>query len=497
MICPFAIEICLAVAGVVLLALDAFADKLNRMVVPVLAIVATTVALVTLLTACCGACADVPVWLAPHFTLDSLAMFYKTFALVTTLVVLILAVISDKVLAHFTSSEGMKTRIGEFYALPLIICAGMMWMASAKDLLTVFVPLELVTVSFYVLVAYTRRSALSLEAGVKYLILGALSTGILVYGIAWIYGVTGSLSFEGIATALKQPDANAAPLLFGAALLLAGLGFKVAAAPFQIWVPDVYQGAPTPVAAYLSVGSKAAGFVVLTRVVQAFTVEGSIIAEPVLHALLVAAALTIVLGSLPAIFQSNVKRLFAYSSISHAGFLLLALACGSSARFGLDSAGVVAFYLATYLPMTLLGFLILCTLRAQGVGEDLKSLTGLARRNPGMAFALTVALASMAGLPLTAGFMGKLLVFVAAVDGGHYGVVAVAIVGAAAGFYYYFKPILAVYSAGEPDAAKLTWPLLSRVTAIVLMLGILVLGVYPRALQKVLEPVAAAVVQSK
>jgi NADH-quinone oxidoreductase subunit N len=280
-------------------------------------------------------------------------------------------------------------------------------------------------------------------------------------------------------------------------LLLAGFGFKVAAAPFHIWVPDVYQGAPTPVTAFLSVGSKAAGFVVLTRTVQAFTAEGSAIAQPVLNALLFAAALTIVLGSLPAIFQTNVKRLFAYSSISHAGFLLLALACGSSARFGLDTAGVVAFYLATYLPMTLLGFLMLCVLRSQGVGEELKDITGLAKRNPSMAFALTVSLASMVGLPLTAGFMGKLLVFVAAVDGGHYAVVAIAVVGAVAGFYYYFKPILAAYSPGESDASKLRWTLLSRVTAIALMLGILVLGVYPRALQKVLAPTATAVVQTK
>ncbi|MFZ4596322.1 MAG: NADH-quinone oxidoreductase subunit N [Verrucomicrobiaceae bacterium] len=496
MICPFSIEIGLAIAGVLLLALDAFADKLHRMVVPVIAASCTGVALFALLTACCG-CAAVPAWLEPHYATDGLAMFYKVFALVTTLIVLILAIESDKVLAHFSSSESVKTRIGEFYALPLIVCAGMMWMASAKDLLTVFVPLELVTVSFYVLVAYTRRSGLSLEAGVKYLILGALSTGILVYGIAWIYGVTGTMSFAGVAAATAKAETNVGALLFGAALLLAGFGFKVAAAPFHIWVPDVYQGAPTPVTAFLSVGSKAAGFVVLTRTVQAFTAEGSAIAQPVLNALLFAAALTIVLGSLPAIFQTNVKRLFAYSSISHAGFLLLALACGSSARFGLDSAGVVAFYLATYLPMTLLGFLMLCVLRSQGVGEELKDITGLAKRNPSMAFALTVSLASMAGLPLTAGFMGKLLVFVAAVDGGHYAVVAIAVVGAVAGFYYYFKPILAAYSPGESDASKLRWTLLSRVTAIALMLGILVLGVYPRALQKVLAPTATAVVQTK
>ncbi|MDB6139445.1 MAG: NADH-quinone oxidoreductase subunit [Verrucomicrobiaceae bacterium] len=495
--CSFSIEITLAVIGVLLVALDAFATSLSRKVIPALAIGFTAV-LLLLLLAGHGNAACLPEFLRSFYAVDALAYFYKVFAMVTTLGVLIIAYEADAVVAHYSSSQGVHTRIGEFYALPMIVCAGMMWMASARDLVSVFVSLELVTVSFYVLVAYTRRSGNALEAGVKYLILGALSTGILVYGIAWVYGVTGSMTFDGIALAVKNPNINQTALLFGAALLLAGLGFKVGAAPFHIWIPDVYQGAPTPVTAFLSVGSKAAGFAVLTRTVTALIGEGSVIAPQVRTALMVAAALTIAIGSLAAIGQTNLKRLLAYSSISHAGFLVLALACGGSQRLGISTGGIVAFYLATYLPMTLLGFLLLVVLRSQGVGEELKDLTGLSRRSPGMAFALTVAMASLAGLPLTAGFFGKMLVFVAAVDQGYYGAVFVAVVGAAAGFYYYFRPILAVYSSGESQSSKLVWSPLARATALALIAGIITLGVFPKAMvQFVLDPVPAASVAGK
>lgn len=489
--CSFTLEIILAVVGVLLVAVDAFATSWNRKVVPLTAIVFTAIILALLLIS--GACASLPAWLGSFYEVTPLAFFYKVFSLVTTLGVLVIAYESDKVVAHYSSSQSVHTRIGEFYALPLIICAGMMWMASAKDLVSVFVPLELVTVSFYVLVAYTRRSASALEAGVKYLILGALSTGIFVYGIAWVYGTTGAITFQGIAEAVVHGTVNSTGLLFGAALLLGGLCFKVGAAPFHIWIPDVYQGAPTPVTAFLSVGSKAAGFVVLTKTVSAFTVEGSVIGDQVRTALVVVAALTIAVGSLAAITQTNLKRLFAYSSISHAGFLVLALACGTSQRLGLSTGGIVAFYLATYLPMTLLGFLLIAVLRNQGVGEELKDLTGLARRSPGIAFALTVALASLAGLPLTAGFFGKMLVFVAAVDRGYTSAVIIAVVGAAAGFYYYFRPILAVYSTAEKEGARLIWSPLSKGAAVVLMAGIIILGVYPKAIQTILNPAPATV----
>ncbi|MBL9114640.1 MAG: NADH-quinone oxidoreductase subunit N [Verrucomicrobiaceae bacterium] len=477
------IEIALAVAAVALLGLDAFVPTLKRDIIPKLSIGLVGLALLAMFFAK----GDTPAYLASYYRIDSIAMFYKVFALVATLAALIIAREADPVIAHFTGTEGPSTRIAEFYILPLIVCVGLMWMASAQDLISVFVPLELVTVTFYVLVAFARRSAVSLEAGVKYLILGALSTGILVYGIAWIYGATGSMTFAGIAKAVGAASTSKSALIVGAALLLAGLGFKVAAAPFHVWVPDVYQGAPTPVTAFLSVGSKAGAFIVLTRAVQALTATGSQISGEVQTTLLWSGVITILFGSLAAITQTQIKRLLGYSSISHAGFILLALAAGDSARFGISSEGVVAFYLATYLPMTMLGFLLLAVLRSQGVAEELSQLQGLSKRSPGMAFALAVAFASLAGLPLTAGFIGKMLVFLAAVDKGWYGAVGLAVVGAAAGFYYYFRPILAAYSAGKPEDTALRWSLPAKATAAVLVLAIVTLGVYPKALQSALK----------
>lgn len=485
----FTIESLIALLGVVLLMVEAFMPGISRRTLGFTAIGGTLIAL--LLLAFAGDAQ--PAFVAPWHRLDSLAFFYKSLALVITALVLWLTLECAPYLSRFT----LDGKLGEMFSLPLIVCAGMMWMASARDLVTIFITLELVTISFYILVAFARKSALSLEAGVKYLILGALSTGVLVYGIAWIYGATGTMSLDGIAAALAKPGADKATALFGAALLLAGLAFKVAAAPFHMWVPDVYQGAPTPVTAYLSVGSKAAGFIVLTRVVTAFTAEGSQIAAEVNSILLVAGALTVLLGSLPAIFQTSVKRLLAYSSISHAGYLVLALACGAGGRFDIGSGGIVAFYLATYLPMTVLGFLALAIMRVNGHGEELRDFQGLARRSPLLALVITLAFASLAGLPLTAGFIGKMFVFLSLADQGHWGALGCAAVAAAAGFYYYFRIILSMYtSAGAEDtpAPALTLSPLTKGIAIALAAVVVVLGVYPKPLQKVLTPNAAAVV---
>ena len=198
-------------------------------------------------------------------------MFFKRFALLTTIVVLIMSVDYLGVVRKFTPGANAQGGLGEFLALPVFTCAGLMWMASAVDFVMIFVSLELVTISFYVLVSYTRRNAASLEAGVKYLVLGALSTGFFVYGITWIFGITGQTNLDRVAAFLKDYHGSTAPVLFSFVLLTIALGFKIAAVPFQIWVPDVYQGAPTPVAAFLSVGSKAAGFVVFMRVLSAFS----------------------------------------------------------------------------------------------------------------------------------------------------------------------------------------------------------------------------------
>jgi len=481
----FTLEAGLAILGLVLLMIEAFKPDISRTTLGLTAIAGTALALVLL--PFCGT--TLPGFMQPWHQLDTLAFFYKGFALVITLLVLWLTLVCSPYLTRFT----LEGKLAEMFSLPLIVCAGMMWMASARDLVTVFVALELVTVSFYVLVAFARKSALSLEAGVKYLILGALATGVLVFGIAWIYGATGSMSFEGIAKALANPATSKAAALFGAAMLLCGLGFKVAAAPFHMWVPDVYQGAPTPVTAFLSVGSKAAGFVVLTRALDAFLATGSIIGTEVQAMLLVTGSLTVLLGSLPAMFQSSVKRLLAYSSISHAGYLILALACRDSARFDLSPGGVVAFYLATYLPMTVLGFLGLGLMRANGFGEELKDFTGLAKRNPLLALLMTISFASLAGLPLTAGFIGKLFVFLGLADHGYWGALTCAVIAAATGFYYYFKTILAMYTTEGTDVPVLSFSGATKAVASALAVIILILGVYPKPLQKVLTPAPVAI----
>ena len=484
----FSSEVFLAVLGIALVLVSVFFPKIPTRTLAWIGIAGVMASLACLLGASTAE-ASLPAFVAPYYSLDSLSLFYKGFALVITALVLWLITESEKTLVSYS----LDGQIGELVGLPLIVCTGMMWIASAKDLITVFTALELVTVSFYVLVAYTRKSALSLEAGVKYLILGAAATGVLVYGIAWIYGATGSLTFEGISASLRDPSMSKGTLLFGIVLLLAGLGFKVSAAPFHMWVPDVYQGAPAPVTAFLSVGSKASGFIILTRLVDSLVISSTLVSVEVINLLLISAAITMILGSLPAIFQTSVKRLLAYSSISHAGFLLLALACRGSTRFDLAAGDVVAFYLGTYLPMTVLAFFVLCVARRHGRGDSLEDLRGLARSSPLLALLMTVAMASLAGLPLTVGFLGKMMVLMAGVDHGYWGVVGCAVLSAAAGFYYYFRVILTLYSGDNSQTSEpIQLSLLSRVIAILLAVAVIITGIYPRPLQRAISGAPAA-----
>lgn len=490
---PLSLELGLGVLGLAMLLVESF-SKLPRRLLAYAGIAGLSAALLVLLF---GAQTSVPESLAPFYSVDKLALFYKVLALLATLSTLVLSLEYAPVINQFVSTHPEKSKeagLGEFFSLPIFVCVGMMVMASAKDLVTIFVALELVTVSFYVLVAFMRRSAMSLEAGVKYLILGALSTGLLVYGIAWLYGMTGELTLEGIGTKLTHWEGSSLAILFAAALVIAGLGFKVGAVPFHIWVPDVYQGAPTPVTAFLSVGSKASGFIVLSRIVETFVAKDSVIAEPVGHMLLILGGATVLFGNFAAIPQTNFKRLLAYSSISHAGYLLIVLGCVTTAGLGLSPAGIVAFYLATYLPMTFVCFLFLSAARAQGVGEDISSLRGLARSNPRLGLAVTIALASLAGIPLTAGFIGKFFVIFATVLHGYYAYLAIAVIGAATGFYYYFKVILALYAKNEseqPVKLKLGGP--SVVLLGLFVAAILALGVYPDLVRNTLASAPAKV----
>ena len=429
-----------------------------------------------------------PLW--NFYSFDGLAKFYKAFALVTTILVLLLSVDYRKILARFTASPDSENGTGEYYALPVFACAGMMWLASARDLAGAFVALELVTVTFYILVSYMRRNLGSLEAGVKYLILGALSTGFLVYGIAWVYGSTGTMNLDAIAALLQggfAANVQLTPLLFGVALVMIGLGFKIGAVPMQVWIPDVYQGAPTPTTAFLSVGSKATGFILTIRFLEPF-LQSELTRGPVVTLLLILACATLLFGNLAAIPQTNFKRLLAYSSIAHAGFLILALAAWKTeTAVSQGSVKVVSFYLATYLLMTLGVFFVLAQIRIQRDGEQISDFNGLGKTNPQLALALTVLLAALAGMPLTAGFWGKFFVFSLAVEAGLWSGVVIAFIAAAAGFYYYFNVVRAMWWVAPADENAIVLPAISKVCIGVLTLAVVVLGFWPQPIWALLK----------
>jgi NADH-quinone oxidoreductase subunit N len=468
------LEIAVVLLGTFVLLVEAFAGQVQKRALAVTAIIGLGLVLIASFFLM-----PVPMmhdtsgfW--NFYTADALAVFFKRFALVTTILVLIMMIDYAPTVRQTVQGVTSQSGLGEFYALPIFTCAGLMWMASAIDFVMIFVSLELVTVSFYVLVSFTRKNPATLEAGVKYLILSALSTGFLVYGIAWIFGVTGQTNLDLIVAALGNPTIERVPALFGMVLVLVALGFKIAAVPFQIWVPDVYQGAPTPVTAYLSVGSKAAGFVILLRVLRPFFMM-----PQMSRVLVIVAVLTLIYGNLAALPQTNLKRLLAYSSIAHAGYLLIGVVSFSGTA--------ITFYLVAYLLMTLLSFAVLIIV-AQNSGEQIEDFNGLAKRSPFLAFSMLIAMISLAGVPFTAGFFGKFLIFDAAVQHHQFTLVVVGVITVACGFYYYLKVVAAMYwqAPARTEAIPISW--LSRAAMSILIAAIIGLGIYPQPILNALNP---------
>lgn len=478
MISSFPVEFCVLFLGIILLLADAFIagmDKRNLAYIAIFWLGAFFVAGFFL--------SPSPLWSVPYgfYLTDSPGLFFKQFALLATILTLVLSVEYAPVVERLIPGSKPGAGLGEFFILPVFTCAGLMWMATAADFVMIFCALELVTISFYVQVAYMRRNQASLEAGTKYLILGALSTGFLVYGITWIFGITGQTSMRGISVALGfVPQINQTALLFGIGLVLVAIGFKVAAVPFQFWVPDVYQGAPTPVTAFLSVGSKAAGFVVLMRVLEPF-LAAPVLAEKLGIVMQVLAGATLVYGNLAAMPQTNLKRLLGYSSIAHAGYLLVGVACLGASPFAVSLAGrAVVFYLFGYLIMTFLAFLVLIPVAKAAGGDDIAHFNGLGRRSPGLALAMLISMLSLAGLPFTVGFLGKFFIFEAAMKEQHYVLVALGLVTVACGFYYYLKVVRAMYWQPAPeDASPISVSPLTSFAALLLSALTLILGVWP------------------
>ncbi len=389
---------------------------------------------------------------------------------------------------------------GEFYALPLIATAGICAMCQARDLIMLFVCMEVLTLSSYVLTGYYRRNQGSIEAGVKYLIVGALSTGILVFGAAWYYGSFGSFELSPVLYQDALFGAHApfmsTSLLVALGLLMVGILFKVGAAPMHMWVPDVYQGAPTPVSAFLAVASKTAGIVALFIVLMPilgvnenialqearegnieFTKYMNLVVGSVTAMLSVIIALTLLIGNIGAMAQRNAKRLLGYSSIGQAGFLLV---------FFLDDSGSGAFiYLVAYGLACVGAFTAIALVRMQRGSEQIEAFRGLGRSNPRTAFLITVCLASMAGVPLTLGFIGKYQAFVsliAATDTYRalYYLLPIMVLAAGAGFYYYFKIMRAMYwDKAEEGQKPLQLPLVSGLILAVCSITLIIVGTLP------------------
>ncbi len=405
---------------------------------------------------------------------DGLAFFFKALFLLAGFLTLFMA---------REYQHRLKRGHGEFILLILFSLIGMLFLASANDFLLFFVALETLTVSLYIMTAYLRDKNASIEAGVKYLVLGALSTAVFLYGLSFIYGSTGSTSYHEIYTKLLHFEHLPASFVFGMILVISSLGFKIAAVPFHLWVPDIYEGAPTPVTAFLAIGSKAAGFAALTRLM--LTVF-SLSQENLTLLLSVLSALTILYGNLGAMVQTNIKRLLGYSSIGHAGYLLMGLAAFQS--FGKEA---LLFYLLSYLLSTGGVFLVLVALSRFTKTDEIEELSGLSERSPLLAAGIMLSLLSLAGLPPLVGFFAKFYLLWAAVKSGLLWLAVIGILNVVTSLYYYLKIVKVIY-VNKPAALSLI-PVTFDQKAIqyFCIFSILILGIYQGPLVRWVELVYA------
>jgi len=372
---------------------------------------------------------------------------------------------------------------GEFYALILFATAGMMALAGGLDLVTIFVGLEVASVSQYILAAFRWREPRSIEASVKYLLLGAFASGFLLYGIALVFGATGSTNLHEIALSVSRGGITGSPLLLaGLGFLLVGLGFKISAVPFHMWTPDVYQGAPTVVTGFMAAGPKIAVMAALLRILGV----GFESARPEWTVILWwLAVLTMVVGNVLALVQRDVKRLLAYSAIAHAGYLLVALVAGQ------ELGGIsILYYMAVYALTTLGSFGVVALVKNEDDGgTDLDAFAGLGFQRPWLGAAMAIFMFSLAGIPPTAGFVGKFYIFSGAIQSGHVVLAVIGVMASLVSVYYYLRVVVAMYmrpqAAGEP-ALAVTSPALGLALAISVA-GILFLGVYPAPLYRIAQ----------
>jgi NADH-quinone oxidoreductase subunit N len=397
------------------------------------------------------------------FLLDPFSTFFK-FVLYSACGLGILVSI------NYLKGEGILR--GEYFALMLFATSGMMMMASAGDLITLYLGLELMALSVYILAGFMRRDNRSNEAAIKYLVLGAFSSGIMLYGMSLLYGFSGTTNLTGILVFLRGADLTDPVLFLSMIMLIVSFGFKVAAAPFHMWVPDVYEGAPTPVTAFMSAGPKVAGFAVLLRVFL-YTLEPLQAHSSAIFAGL--AVLTMAVGNIIALSQTNIKRMLAYSSIAHAGYALIGLAAG-----GPEGAASVMLYVGIYAFMNMGAFGVVILLRRAGErGEEITDFAGLGKTHKTAAFLMLIFMFSLTGIPPLAGFIGKFYIFKAAVQAGLIWLAVVGVLFSAVSAFFYLRIIMVMYMSEPKGSIELaTSPSLALALAITVT-AVIFIGVYP------------------
>jgi len=403
--------------------------------------------------------------LGGSFVLDRFAFFWKVLVLVASALVVLMSV-------RYVEDGGYRP--GEYFALILLATTGMLFMVGGTSLLSIWIALELMALSSYVLAGYFKTERKSNEAALKYFVLGALSSGLLLYGISLLYGATGTLQLDAVAEALPSAVARGSLLVpLGWILLVAGLLFKVAAAPFHVWVPDVYTGAPTPVTAYLAAASKAASFAILVRILYRGLI--AVRADWQLVVALVA-VLSMIWGNLAALTQDNVKRMLAYSSVAHAGYVLVGVLAANEI-----GSWATLYYLLAYSLITLGAFgTVILLERREYAGENCSDYAGLARRSPFLAAMMLVFMLALTGIPPTGGFVGKFYLFAAAIQAGWTWVAVVGVVTSAISLYYYFRIVVFMYQTEAGASTPAPAPARGVVVAIALCAAAtLLLGLWP------------------
>jgi NADH-quinone oxidoreductase subunit N len=455
-------QIILVSAGMIIMLLEPFTPAERKSRMGHIAVVATAVAAYSLSWQWSTRPREL---FSGMFVVDNFSTFFQWLFLVITGV-------SALISMRFIEREAINR--GEYYALLLFACSGMSLMAAGGDLILTFLGLEILSIATYVLAGFKRRDSRSNEASLKYFLLGSFATAFLLYGIAFIYGTAGSTNYRAIGNMAEVTPVPQTTLLIGMALLLVGFGFKIALVPFHAWVPDVYEGAPTAVTAFMTVGPKAAGFAALIRIL----VEAvPILAFDWTVILWIVSVLTMTLGNVVAVLQTSVKRMLAYSAIAHAGYILIGIVANS--RAGL---GAVLFYMVVYTIMNLGALGIVLSLSRKGdLRVNLDDYAGLGRMAPFAAAALSIFLISLAGIPLTGGFVGKLYLFSAAIQKGYIGLAVIGVLNSLLSVFYYFRVMVAMYMREPPDGQQAPEPISLPVLLILALgvAGILWLGVSP------------------